>query len=589
MTEGYDFVGLDTDASDESGHGTLVANIIAGDRENNAGAAGVCGKCRIMPVRVLAGDGTAPAQGTTADVAAGVAWAADRGAQIINLSLSTTSNSLLLRDAVDHAAAKGALVVASAGNAYDTAHRYPAAFEPAFAVGRYAIPRNTESDRWVDVAASTGQLAIGKDGVKKQLGGTSSATAVVAGVAALALAMKPSATATEVRNLIQRDAEVRSGMEAGSPPVVNAAKVVYDLGGTDAVPPVLSSAGVDPNQVLGSEGVWFNPVVADDHAIERIDLLYQGKVISRAVQSNWQFLFIPSANFAGAMPVTLKAYDYAGHTAELRTTLQVDTRAPRITIVSPVKHQVYRGKVAVTVSSPDTDIAEIYGVHKGERMIRVADTNQWKGLVTPLGWTLELKATDKIGNSATVWQTVISDYEPPFGASVAPQTGTRVRGTFTADVSARDHHGVAKAELWANGKYIGADTRAPFELKVKTGTYNGNVKLVWKVSDVVGNVLTVPGGTVIADNKGPTVKITKAPKHKAKVKGTVVFVVKASDPSRIRKVELIVNGKVVAKDVESGYVLSVNTKNQKETMKVRVRAYDKLGNVSDTATRTWRR
>ena len=64
---------------------------------------------------------------------------------------------------------------------------------------------------------------------------------------------------------------------------------------------------------------------------------------------------------------------------------------------------------------------------------------------------------------------------------------------------------------------------------------------------------------------------------------------RASDAGGIARVELIVNGKVVSRDTKSGYLLSVNTRKQKKTMKVRVRAYDKAGNVTWTTTRTWYR
>ncbi|GID95545.1 Ig-like domain-containing protein [Amorphoplanes digitatis] len=84
----------------------------------------------------------------------------------------------------------------------------------------------------------------------------------------------------------------------------------------------------------------------------------------------------------------------------------------------------------------------------------------------------------------------------------------------------------------------------------------------------------------------PTLSITKAPKSKAKVKGTVKVAVQASG---IARVELLTNGKVIAKDTTSAYLLSVNPTKQPKTMKVRIRAYDKLGNVAYTGTRTWYR
>nr|BFE77367.1 hypothetical protein GCM10020092_106680 [Actinoplanes digitatis] len=164
-----------------------------------------------------------------------------------------------------------------------------------------------------------------------------------------------------------------------------------------------------------------------------------------------------------------------------------------------------------------------------------------------------------------------------------------MRGTFTSTLSgAADPASIAKAELWANDKFVGQDTAAPYSLKVSTGTFSGNVKLIWRLTDKLGNT-RYHTRTVIADNKAPTVSITKAPKNKAKVTGTVKVYVKASDASGIARVELIVNGKVVAKDTKSAYVLSVNSKKQPKTMKVTVRAYDKLGNLKYTGTRTWYR
>ncbi len=169
-------------------------------------------------------------------------------------------------------------------------------------------------------------------------------------------------------------------------------------------------------------------------------------------------------------------------------------------------------------------------------------------------------------------------------ATVNPKQNTRVRGTFTTSLTAvKDASGVAKAELWANGKYLGAG----YTKKVATGKSSGNVKLVWKLTDKLGNPRSYTR-IVIADNQAPSLSITKAPGNNAKVKGTVTVTVKASDASGVTRVELLVNGKVVATDNTAGYVLRVNTARLK-TMKVRVRAYDKLGNVTYTGTRTWYR
>ena len=94
---------------------------------------------------------------------------------------------------------------------------------------------------------------------------------------------------------------------------------------------------------------------------------------------------------------------------------------------------------------------------------------------------------------------------------------------------------------------------------------------------------------MVADNTKPKLSITKAPKNKAKVKGTVTIKAKASDKYKVAKVQLLVNGKVVATDTKAAYSLSFKVAKQKKTMKVVVRAYDKAGNMTKLATRTYYR
>lgn len=100
-------------------HGTHVAGIIAAATHNGIGISGVAPDARILPVKVLQ-DGT----GDEKDVARGIRWAADNGADIINMSLGAQPGAeltgpaevALLRRAVEYARSRGVLVVAAAGN-----------------------------------------------------------------------------------------------------------------------------------------------------------------------------------------------------------------------------------------------------------------------------------------------------------------------------------------------------------------------------------------------------------------------------------------------------------------------------------------
>ncbi|WP_433793392.1 S8 family serine peptidase [Actinoplanes sp. CA-252034] len=184
-----------------------------------------------------------------------------------------------------------------------------------------------------------------------------------------------------------------------------------------------------------------------------------------------------------------------------------------------------------------------------------------------------------------------TDGTPPAATGLAPAANAKVRGNvaITPTGLTDDWFGVRNVNLYVDGKWHSWDYTAPFAPVLKTGTRNGAVKVQLLVYDKAGNHVWLPARWYTADNLAPSASITKAPANKAKVKGTVKVYAKAADRSGISKVQLIVNGKVVATDTTAGYVLSFKVASQKKTMKVRIRAYDKAGNVKYTTIRTYYR
>lgn len=215
------------------------------------------------------------------------------------------------------------------------------------------------------------------------------------------------------------------------------------------------------------------------------------------------------------------------------------------------------------------------------------------------GWSLGRAITDSAsrGLSWTEYGLVDaaaalnqgSDTTAPTGTGSNPAQNTKVRGTVAITPLGINPGELRAVELFVDNKAYNWDYTAPFGPPLHTAGRNGAIKVQLRITDKAGNRTMLPARTLIADNVLPAVSITKAPKNKARVKGTVKVYVKATDKSGIARVQLLVNGKVVAADATAGYVLSFNVAGRKKTMKVRVRAYDKAGNVRYTTTRTYYR
>ncbi|MGB7295083.1 MAG: S8 family peptidase [Candidatus Aminicenantales bacterium] len=231
VSGGRDFCNDDWDATDDQGHGTFVAGIAAADTNNDEGMAGVAWNCKILPVKVIGADGF----GEYIDVIDGIIWAADNGAQVINLSLGLLDvepPDESLRDALRYAYEKEVVVVAAAGNygagtgTDNPAVQYPAAYD-AYCLAVAATDYNDNRTSWscfgpeVDVAAP-GDLVLsivptwywGPDYLPYAFGdGTSASAPHVAGLAALIKSLKPWLSVDDIMNVIRFSADDINSMD----------------------------------------------------------------------------------------------------------------------------------------------------------------------------------------------------------------------------------------------------------------------------------------------------------------------------------------------------------------------------------------
>lgn len=243
LLPGKDFVNNDLDASDDNGHGTHVAGIIAAAINNGQGLAGVAAGIRILPVKVL----NSANLGDYATFAAGINYAVQNGARIINLSLGGPSDSQALHDAVQAAANQGVLVVVASGNTADTRDYYPASYPEALSVAGTTTAgewwNSSTFNNQVDLAAPAQQVwstywSPTDSGAYAFQSGTSMAAPFVSAAAALLLSTRPDLQSGDLRTILQQSA--------------------HDLGPT-GVDAYTGYGLLDTGAAMNAGGAWTSP------------------------------------------------------------------------------------------------------------------------------------------------------------------------------------------------------------------------------------------------------------------------------------------------------------------------------------------
>jgi len=160
----WDFVDNDSHANDDHAHGTHVTGTIAQATHNGKGVAGVARNVKIMPLKVLSGSGS----GSVAGIADAIRYAADEGAQVINMSLGGPMPSRVLKKAVQYAHDNGVTVICAAGNDGRKKLGYPAAYPGAVAVAATQFDRTTtfysNYGKNLDIAAPGGNVRVDQNG-----------------------------------------------------------------------------------------------------------------------------------------------------------------------------------------------------------------------------------------------------------------------------------------------------------------------------------------------------------------------------------------------------------------------------------------
>ncbi|WP_406086508.1 type VII secretion-associated serine protease mycosin [Streptomyces virginiae] len=271
---GTDLIGMGAGPGDRAWarHGTAMASIIAGHGHGPSRGQGVLGiapQARILPVRVILEEGD-PGRAQARDskggaLAEGIRWAADHGADVINLSLGDDSDSAHHEagedEAVQYALAKGVVVVASAGNGGESGDRvsYPAAYPGVIAVtavDRRGKKATFSTRNWYATVAAPGVDVVIADPDRSYYEGwgTSAAAAFVSGAVALLLAAHPDLTPAQVKKLLEATA---SDSPAGGRDDARGHGLVDPVAALQAADEVRPEAPVPAPAAAG--GTYFGP------------------------------------------------------------------------------------------------------------------------------------------------------------------------------------------------------------------------------------------------------------------------------------------------------------------------------------------
>lgn len=429
LVPGYNAFDDNTDTRDVFGHGTKVAGSAAMVGNNLMGGAGVAFKAGIMPIRVT------DAQGFAYDsaLAKGLAWAADHGARVANMSFLGVCGAPALISAAQYLRNKGGVVTGSGGNTGVQELDAPSGAITCVSATDGSDTKASWSSYgdYIDVAApGVGVYTTTNGGGYGSVSGTSFSAPVTGAVYALMMAANPQLGPTQLDNALYSTA-----VDLGS-----AGKdLFYGYGRVDAAAAVAkarTAVAADTTApsvaiVAPGAGVKVNGTVAvdvsasDNMGVTRVEFYAGNALIASEAISPYGFSWDTSALPDGPIALEARAFDGAGNVGSTKVSVTVanDTTPPAVTILNPQSGSVVSGSVQISASATDNvkvqklsllidgkEVALAYGstlnytwnLAKGKG----GGSGKGKGNAGSATSTITARAEDTAGNAASASVTV---------------------------------------------------------------------------------------------------------------------------------------------------------------------------------------
>ena len=420
LVPGWNFYDNNSNTSDVYGHGTMVAGTAAAASNNGVGVASVSGAAKIMPIRVTDTSGA----GWTSMIANGLTYAADRGVRVANISFANMPMRSAVVSAAQYMKDKGGLVFVAAGN-----NGIDEGFAPTTSlIPVSATDQNDAKTSWSSFGNYVALSAPGLDvltttrgGGYTTVSGTSIATPVAAGVAALAFAARPSLSSAQVESALfktavdlgpaGRDAYFGNGRVDAAKAV--AAALAFTVTADTQAPSVAINAPLGSVTVSGLTPVDVS--ASDNVGVTRVDLMVNGTTVASDTAAPFGFSWNTAGVANGMASLVAVALDAAGN-AKSSTTVSVnvannvvaDTSAPVVRISNPVSGSKVWGNVSIRVDASDnggsTGISQRLLIN-GQQVASATGGSlsyNWNTRKIAAGlYAIQAVASDSAGNSAT--------------------------------------------------------------------------------------------------------------------------------------------------------------------------------------------
>ncbi|MFD6441420.1 S8 family serine peptidase [Peribacillus sp. NPDC060186] len=438
-------------------HGTHIAGIIAGSANNDLGGAGVAPNIKVMPINVFNGE-----YADTADIIEAIHYAVQQGADIINMSLGDTHYSEALNKAVQEAYSKGLLIVAAAGNEGDMGKSvqrvYPAAYSHVISV---AATDSTDKRASYSNYHSTVDIAAPGDFILSTLpnnrygwmSGTSMATPMVAGVAALIWSNEPKLTKYEVEYRLYD-----SALDLGT----KGKDVYYGNGRVNAKKALEMKTLTRPTvTAISDKETLIKGKIPSDFKTGTLSIYTNEKTLA-TVKINGEKTFSATiAKQTAGTNIYTRVVDNAGNKSVPVLVKVEDKTAPTKPTVNGVGDNTTKvtGKAeagsTVTVKMGSTTLGKAKSNSSGK--FTVTMTKKQKA-----GKVLSVTATDKAGNTSSVKTVTVADKTAPSKPVVNTVTTKTTNVTGKAEANSTVY-------IRASKKVIGsakATSKGKFTVKI---------------------------------------------------------------------------------------------------------------------------